>query len=423
MHDGQASKRVLPVTNLREFFKDELHGALEKRQLAVEDQTEHYVVNLLTLFSRSEELYDATPEGTRLKPLVVMLSEALEARSADDRNRSLQRLGDVSLFIAGFFAPFSLVDPNLSLFLWQLMSVVALALSVTILSRVSRIKISELFFLSFLYGPVFLTLWAGQLGLGFGLLPLCIGYFLLLRQMPFAAGIVWSFLLLKPQYFFAPAFVALVNALTGRYRTLTGMSVGVVCLIVLTTAAFSTPLTVQWLLSHRVSDAYFFSGLQGIPSHLLTGLPANLLILFSVNERELVKLPLYAGAAAMWLFGFWFCSRFKKLQMAESAQISVTFVVGLVLSSLTLPHLLYYDLCILLPAGVLLLARDGPLPKQIGLQAIGVSGWIAVSGFLPLLLLFANQKLAPLLLELILLILFVWLLKQLNQFCKLTARA
>jgi hypothetical protein len=104
MHDGQASKRVLPVTNLREFFKDTLHGALEKRHLAVEDQTEHYVVNLLTLFSRSEELYDTTAEGRRLKPLVVMLSEALEARSEGDRNRGLQRLGDVSLFIAGFFA-------------------------------------------------------------------------------------------------------------------------------------------------------------------------------------------------------------------------------------------------------------------------------------------------------------------------------
>ncbi len=104
MHDGQASKRVLPVANLREFFRDALHGALEKRQLSVEDQTEHYVVNLLTLFSRSEELYDATPDGARLKPLVVMLSEALEARSEGDRNRGLQRLGDVSLFIAGFFA-------------------------------------------------------------------------------------------------------------------------------------------------------------------------------------------------------------------------------------------------------------------------------------------------------------------------------
>ena len=104
MHDGQASKRVLPVANLQEFFKDALHGALEKRHLAVEDQTEHYVVNLLTLFSRSEALYDSTPEGRRLKPLVVMLSEALEAPSTGDRNRGLQRLGDVSLFVAGFFA-------------------------------------------------------------------------------------------------------------------------------------------------------------------------------------------------------------------------------------------------------------------------------------------------------------------------------
>jgi hypothetical protein len=92
------------VANLREFFKDEFHGALEKQQVAVEDQTEHYVVNVLTLFSRSEALYEKTPAGPRLKPLVVMLSEALEAPSEGDRNRGLQRLGDVSLFIAGFFA-------------------------------------------------------------------------------------------------------------------------------------------------------------------------------------------------------------------------------------------------------------------------------------------------------------------------------
>ncbi|MBS0417364.1 MAG: hypothetical protein JSR66_06605 [Proteobacteria bacterium] len=104
MTDGHPSTRVVPVANLREFFRDELHGALEKQQVVVEDQTEHYVVNLLTLFSRSEALYENTPDGTRLKPLVVMLTEALEARSSEDRNRGLQRLGDVSLFIAGFFA-------------------------------------------------------------------------------------------------------------------------------------------------------------------------------------------------------------------------------------------------------------------------------------------------------------------------------
>src|SRR4029077_3084187 len=98
------AKRVQPVANLREFFRDALHGALEKQQLAVEDHTEHYVVNVLTMFARSEALYEQTPEGVRLKPLVVMLCEALEASGDAERNRSLQRLGDVSLFVAGFFA-------------------------------------------------------------------------------------------------------------------------------------------------------------------------------------------------------------------------------------------------------------------------------------------------------------------------------
>src|ERR1700719_4080545 len=101
---SEASRRVLPVANLREFFKDSLQGALAKQRLAVEDQTEHYVVNLLTLCARSEALYERTREGMRLRPLVAILCEALEAPSVAQRNRALQRLGDVSLFIAGFFA-------------------------------------------------------------------------------------------------------------------------------------------------------------------------------------------------------------------------------------------------------------------------------------------------------------------------------
>ena len=102
---GDAARHVLPVANLREFFRDTLHGALVRQHLAVEDQTEHYVVNLLTLFARSEALYESTPEGLRLKPLAAMLCEALEAAPGTaERHRYLQRLGDVSLFVAGFFA-------------------------------------------------------------------------------------------------------------------------------------------------------------------------------------------------------------------------------------------------------------------------------------------------------------------------------
>jgi hypothetical protein len=98
------AERVMPVANLQEYFKDSLHGALARQHVAVEDQTVHYVVNLLTLFARSEALYDGPPGVARLKPLVVMLCEALEAPTPAERHRALQRLGDVSLFVAGFFA-------------------------------------------------------------------------------------------------------------------------------------------------------------------------------------------------------------------------------------------------------------------------------------------------------------------------------
>ena len=102
---GERRTQVLPVANLREFFRDTLHEALVHQHLAVDGHTEHYVVNLLTLFARSEALYEMTPEGLRLKPLVAMLCEALEAApGTSERNRTLQRLGDVSLFVAGFFA-------------------------------------------------------------------------------------------------------------------------------------------------------------------------------------------------------------------------------------------------------------------------------------------------------------------------------
>lgn len=104
MEDATATRSLLTVTNLREFFHDSVQTALKQQRVAVDDQTEHYVVNVLTMFARSEELYDQTPEGVRLKPLAHMLAEASEAPTPQKRDEALRRLGDVSLFVAGFFA-------------------------------------------------------------------------------------------------------------------------------------------------------------------------------------------------------------------------------------------------------------------------------------------------------------------------------
>src|SRR5690349_25171952 len=92
---------IQPVASLKEYFKDAFHDALNHQRVAVEGETEHYVVNMLTMFSDANALYE---RDARLKPLVVMLGEALEAPTHEARCRGLQRLGDVSLFIAGFFS-------------------------------------------------------------------------------------------------------------------------------------------------------------------------------------------------------------------------------------------------------------------------------------------------------------------------------
>lgn len=95
---------LVAVTSLREFFRDAFHAASEHQRLEIDEQAEQYVVNLLTMFSRADALYEQTSEGLRIKPLALMLADALAAPTTSARQRSLQRLGDVSLFVAGFFA-------------------------------------------------------------------------------------------------------------------------------------------------------------------------------------------------------------------------------------------------------------------------------------------------------------------------------
>jgi hypothetical protein len=104
---------LLTVSDVREFFRDALSAALEQQHLRVNDYTEHYVVNLLAMFARTEALFEPGPDGARLKPLALLLADALETEDDERRFRTLQRLGDVALFVAGFLAngfPRRLVD-------------------------------------------------------------------------------------------------------------------------------------------------------------------------------------------------------------------------------------------------------------------------------------------------------------------------
>ena len=104
MSHHASAGQVLPVQNLRDYFRESLDAAIDKQKAKVDPHATHYVVNLLTLFARSEEFYEDHGDAYGLRPLALMMADAVEAPTPEQRTFALQRIGDVSLFIAGFFA-------------------------------------------------------------------------------------------------------------------------------------------------------------------------------------------------------------------------------------------------------------------------------------------------------------------------------
>jgi hypothetical protein len=92
---------IRPVKNLREYFRQSVSAAMRRNDVDVDEHTSCYVVNLLTLYARSEAFFTAGEDGPELKPVALMLAEAVD-RGRVERNRALQRIGDQSLFVAGF---------------------------------------------------------------------------------------------------------------------------------------------------------------------------------------------------------------------------------------------------------------------------------------------------------------------------------
>ncbi|HEX5786825.1 MAG TPA: hypothetical protein VFY03_01500 [Woeseiaceae bacterium] len=101
---GQRQAQVQPVESLADFFRTSIGAAIARQRVAVDPQAAHYVVNLMTLFARSDALYEFNGGSYGLRPLALMLADAADADTPEERNYRLQRIGDVALFVSGFFA-------------------------------------------------------------------------------------------------------------------------------------------------------------------------------------------------------------------------------------------------------------------------------------------------------------------------------
>jgi hypothetical protein len=96
--------KVLSAQSIHDFFRELLALAIENQRARVQQETELYLVNLLSGFLQSESLLVREEDGTlHRKPLALLLQEALDEEGVA-RARALRRLGDTSLFVSGMFS-------------------------------------------------------------------------------------------------------------------------------------------------------------------------------------------------------------------------------------------------------------------------------------------------------------------------------
>ena len=96
--------KVLSAQSIHDFFRELLALAIENQRARVQQQTELYLVNLLSGFLQTESLLVREEDGTlHRKPLALLLKDALDEEGVA-RARALRRLGDTSLFVSGMFS-------------------------------------------------------------------------------------------------------------------------------------------------------------------------------------------------------------------------------------------------------------------------------------------------------------------------------
>lgn len=98
------SSEIVEAANVESFFHESVSDSISSQNLDVCDETVVYLTHLLTRYVRSDQLFEQDEEGMQLKPLAVLYCNAAGARDLQARRDYLRKLGDLALFISGWFA-------------------------------------------------------------------------------------------------------------------------------------------------------------------------------------------------------------------------------------------------------------------------------------------------------------------------------
>jgi hypothetical protein len=93
-------EKLVRAAGLEDYFRTEVRAAISNQKVQASPHTEFYLVRMLADFSRVSALYEAHEH--RETPLAIRYLQSLQA-GRQEAFRMLKQLGDVALYISGFF--------------------------------------------------------------------------------------------------------------------------------------------------------------------------------------------------------------------------------------------------------------------------------------------------------------------------------
>jgi hypothetical protein len=92
------------VAQPEDYFRELVTQALGRQKISAQPETEFYLVKLMTQFITTDRLYARDAQGgVHDEPLALMVKQALEEPNGVAQAAMFRRIGDVSLYVSGFF--------------------------------------------------------------------------------------------------------------------------------------------------------------------------------------------------------------------------------------------------------------------------------------------------------------------------------
>lgn len=267
--------------------------------------------------------------------------------------------------------------------------------------------------LSFL--PVCFTIWIGQVGLVFGLLPLAAGFYFL-GSSPLLAGLIFSLLFLKPQMLFLAVFLIVSELAQKRVMALVGMCIGVMVLAQSNAIVFGPEIFQAWLNCLKLSDKIFSDPANGVaitPGNKLDGFAQPTSSAARYAQTNCLR-PGFLAFLALGLGVVTMLSHSSSAIKSKTTKANLSLVIGCLALPLVVPHLFIYDLCTIVPAFYLVFATWDKSLSTLGeltvqLRRILASYWLVMTAY-GILLTTNMTWVEPLLLVSIMTFLYCWAL-------------